>query len=127
MDLIVGHARGPDGFSTCVFSDDYNTAIASKRKFTSIAGDEIQILAVFLGHGPRTQEVHASLRERVKCTTIGWFDSSPGEITDTVHCLLAPQSLANTFLRSMDNLIAPVESKSDVLRPDGWKKPRGKK
>ena len=115
MDLIIGHAKSPDGtFSTCVFSEDYNTAIASKRKFASITGDEIRILAVFLGHGPKIQEVHASLRERIECKIVGWFDASPGELTDTVHCLLAPQSLANTFSRSMDNLIAPVESKSHV-------------
>ena len=115
MDLIVGHAKSPDGtFSTCVFSEDYNTAIASKRNFASITGDEIRILAVFLGHGPKIQEVHASLREHIKCKIVGWFDASPGELTDTVHCLLAPQSLANTFSRSMDNLIAPVESKSHV-------------
>ena len=135
MDLVVGHAKGPDGtFSTCVFSEDYNAAIESKRKFTSITGDKIQILAVFLGHGPKAQEIHASLQERVKCKIVGWFDTSPGEITDTVHCLLAPQSLANTFLRSMDNFIAPVESKSHVpasnaesaepSQPNGGKKPR---
>ena len=133
MDLIVGHAKSPDGtFSTCVFSEDYNTAIASKRKFASITGDEIRILAVFSGHGPKIQEVHASLREHIKCKIVGWFDASPGELTDTVHCLLAPQSLANTFSRSMDNLIAPVESKSHVPasepdtttsnQPDGGKK-----
>ena len=135
MDLIVGHARGPDGtFSTCVFSENYNAAIESKRKFASITGDEIRILAVFLGHGPKIQEVHASLRERIECKIVGWFNASPGELTDTVHCLLAPQSLANTFSRSMDNLIAPVESKSNVpasnaesaelSQPNGGKKPR---
>ena len=133
MDLIVGHAKSPDGtFSTCVFSENYNAAIESKRKFASITGDEIRILAVFLGHGPKIQEVHASLRERIECKIVGWFNASPGELTDTVHCLLAPQSLANTFSRSMDNLIAPVESKSHVPasepdtttsnQPDGGKK-----
>ena len=90
MDLIVGHAKGPDGFSTCVFSEDYNTAIASKRKFASITGDEIQILAVFLGHGAKIHEVHASLQESIKCKIVGWFDASPGELTDFVHCLVAP-------------------------------------
>lgn len=135
MDLIVGHAKSPDGtFSTCVFSEDYNSAIASKRKFASITGDEIRILAVFLGHGAKVQEVHASLQESIKCKIVGWFDASPGELTDFVHCLLAPQSLANTFMRSMDNLIKPVESQSHVSasnaepaepsQPDGGKKPR---
>lgn len=135
MDLIVGHAKSPDGtFSTCVFSEDYNAAIESKRKFASITGDEIRILAVFLGHGAKIQEVHTSLRERIECKIVGWFNASPGELTDTVHCLLAPQSLANTFSRSMDNLIAPVESKSHVpasnvesgelSQPNGGKKTR---
>lgn len=115
MDLIVGFAKCPDGaFSTCVFSENYNQTIASKRKFASITGDEVQILAVFLGRGSEAQEIHASLQEHVRCKIVGWFDASPGEITDVVHHLLAPKSLANNFSRSVDKLIAPTDTQSDV-------------
>ena len=115
MDLLIGHARGPDGsFSTCVFTGNYNEAIASKRKFASIIGDEMQILAVFLGRGSQAKEIHASLQEHVRCQIVGWFDASPGEITDVVHYLLAPKSLANTFTRSVDKLIAPGDTQSHV-------------
>ena len=135
MDIVVGHAKGPDGtFSTCVWSLDYNAAIESKRKFTSMTGDEIQIMAVFLGKGSKAQEIHASLQEHIRCKFIGVYDASPGQITDTVHHILAPASLANTFTRSVDQLIAPVESKSNVpasnaesaelSQPNGGKKPR---
>ena len=114
MDLLIGHAKGPDGFSTCVFSENYNKTIASQRKFTSITGDEVQILAVFLGRGPQAQEIHASLQERVKSKIVGWFDASPGEITDVVQYLLAPKSLANSWSRSVDKLIAPAGIQSNV-------------
>jgi hypothetical protein len=115
MDLIVGHAKCPDGaFSTCVFSADYNQTIVSKRRFASITGDEVQILAVFLGRGSQAPEIHASLQEHVRCKIVGWFDTSPGEITDVVHYLLAPKSLANNFSRSVDKLIAPTDTQSDV-------------
>ena len=129
MDLLIGHGKGPDGFSTCVFNGNYNQAIESKRTFTSMSGDQIQILAVFLGKGPNAQKIHASLQEHIRCNVVGWYDASPGQITDTVHHIFAPASLANTFTRSVDQYIAPVESKSDepARTPDaadGGKKTR---
>ena len=135
MDLIIGIAKGPDGFSTCMFAGNYNQSIESKRIFTSMAGQRIQVLSVFLGKGPQVQEIHASLQERVKCNMVGWYDASPGQITDTVHHILAPESLANTFTRSVDQFIAPVESKSNVSadstepgeRPQSGKPPRNGK
>ena len=114
MDLIIGHSKGPDGFSTCVFSGNYNQAIESKRIFTSMTGERVQILAVFLGKGSNAHEIHASLQEHIECKMVGWYDASPGQITDTVHHIFAPVSLANTFTRSVDRFIAPVDSKSDV-------------
>ena len=94
-----------------------------------MSGDQIQILAVFLGKGPNAQKIHASLQEHIKCNVVGWYDASPGQITDTVHHIFAPASLANTFMRSVDQFIAPVESKSDepARTPDaadGGKKTR---
>ena len=74
----------------------------------------MQILAVFLGRGSQAKEIHASLQEHVRCQIVGWFDASPGEITDVVHYLLAPKSLANTFTRSVDKLIAPGDTQSHV-------------
>ena len=136
MDIIIGHSKGPNGtFSTCVFSADYNAAIASGRKFASIAGDKVQILAVFLGKGPNAQEIHTSLQTHIKCNIVGWYDASPGQITDTVHHIFAPASLANTFTRSVDQYIAPAESKSDVSadstepgeQPQSGKPPRNGK
>ena len=115
MDIVVGYAKDPDGsFSTCVFSQDYTASVLSKRRFASITGDEIQVLAVFLGKGSQAKEIQASLQEHLKCKLVGWFDATPGEITDKVHYFLAPKSMANTFSRSVDKLIAPVEIQSDA-------------
>ena len=114
MDLVIGHAKGPDGFSTCVFSENYNQAIESKRKFTSMTGDKIQVLAIFLGKGSNAPDIHASLQEHIKCNIVGWYDASPGQITDTVHHILAPASLANNFARSVDKFIAPVVNQINV-------------
>ena len=114
MDIIIGHSNSPDGFSTCMFAGNYNQSIESKRIFTNMTGDKIQVLAVFLGKGSNAHEIHASLQEHIECNIVGWYDESPGQITDTVHHILAPASLANNFTRSVDQFIAPVESKSDV-------------
>ena len=120
MDLVIGHANGPDGFSTCMFAGNYNQSIESRRIFTSMSGERIQILAVFLGKGSNLQEIHGSLQTHVECNIVGWCNASPGQITDTVHHTLAPTSLANNFARSVDQLLTPVESKSDVpaSKPD---------
>ena len=45
MDLVVGHIKH-GYFPTCVFSENYNSCIASGRHFASVAGEEIQVLAV---------------------------------------------------------------------------------
>ena len=135
MDLIIGHAKGPDGFSTCMFAENYNQAIESKRIFTSMTGAKIQILAVFLGKGPQAQEIHTSLQEQVKCNIVGWYNASPGQITDTVHHILAPKSLANSWSRSVDKLIAPADIQSNVSadptepgeRPQSGKPPKNGK
>ena len=136
-DLIIGCARGPfpdRTVSACVFSENFTEVIASGRKFANILGDEIQILAVFLGKGLHTQEAHTYLQEHVQCKIVGWFDASPGEVTDALHHLIAPKSLSNTFSRSMDKQVHQVETQSDVpaSKPgptepnlqDGGKKPR---
>ena len=116
-DLIIGCAKGPFADRTvtaCVFSENFTDVIASGRKFANLLGDEIQILAVFLGKGSHTREAHAYLQERVQCKIVGWFDASPGEVTDALHHLIAPKSLSNTFLRSMDKQVHPVETQSNA-------------
>ena len=123
MDLIIGHvtSTGPlkeKAFPTCVFAGNYNEAIAAKQDFTNILGDKIQILAVFLGKGSQANRVQASLQKAVQCRNVGWFDGSPGELMDTVHFMLAPQSVVNTFLRSADNLIAPATVQSNACEEE---------
>ena len=116
-DLIIGCARGPfpdRTVSACVFSENFTEVVASGRKFANILGDEIQILAVFLAKGSHTQEAHTYLQEHVQCKIVAWFDASPGEVTDALHHLFAPKSLSNTFSRSMDKQVHPVETQSDV-------------
>ena len=113
MDLVVGHVKQGD-FPTCLFRESYNDCIASGRKFASVAGEEIQVLAVFLGKGSLAPDIHASL-QRQQYETIGWYRTSPGEIVDAVHFLTCPSSTANTWSRSVDQQIAPPNTQSDVL------------
>ena len=115
MDIIVGFVSSNDEFHTCVFSGDYNDTIVSKRVFTNLMGDEIKILSVFLGRGAVLNDIHKSLQEReIACKTTGWFQASPGQIVDEVHYLLNPSSMANTFSRSINNLLNPADIKGDV-------------
>ena len=120
MDLIVGYVNSSSlgltlDFHTCVFSGNYNKTIISKRVFTNLMGDEIQILSVFLGRGSCMNEVHKSLQQRdLACNTIGWFRATPGQIVDEVHFFLNPWSMANTWSRSVDQLTDPTQVKGDV-------------
>ena len=118
MDLIVGHLAR-DTFSTCVFAEDYNSCIKAERSFASVAGDEIRVLAVFLTKGSLAKEIHASLQEHLKCQIVGWYDASPGQITDLVHYLMCPKSPVNTFSRSLDECLALVPTQSDVPATKG--------
>ena len=113
MDLIVGHLLR-DSFSTCVFAEDYNSCIKAGRSFANVLGDEIQVLAVFLNKGCLAKEIHESLQQHIECQMVGWYDASPGQITDMVHVLTCPQSLANTFSRSIDKQVALAPTQSDV-------------
>ena len=113
MDLVVGHLKKGD-YPTCVFKEDYNSVIASGGHFASVAGDEIQVLAVFLGKGAQAPDIHASLQRKLPCKTIGWYQTSPGEIVDAVHFLISPLSPANTGSRSIDKQIHPEGFQSDV-------------
>ena len=114
MDLIVGHLAR-DSFSTCVFAEDYNSCIKASGSFASVAGDEIHVLAVFLKKGPCAKEIHTSLQERLNCRTVGWYDASPGEITDLVQYLTCPLCPANNFSRSIDNQVARASTQSDDI------------
>ena len=121
MDLIVGHVNKGE-FPTCVFPANYNETILSNKSFAHIAGDDIQVLAVFLGKGHQASDVHQKLLELTPAKTIGWFQASPGQVVDAVHFFLAPTSMANTFARSVDQLIdlGPKKSHDKALRkPDG--------
>ena len=127
MDLIVGCVSSNDDFHTCVFSENYNETIISKRVFTNLVGDEIKVSSIFLGRGALLNDVHASLQGReIACKTIGWFRASPGQIVDAVHYFLAPASTANNFSRSIDKLLDPAHLKGDVgaqpEQPDGGRK-----
>ena len=113
MDLIVGHLER-DGFSTCVFAEDYNSCIKADRRFANIAGDEIRVLAVFLNKGSLAKEIHDALQGHIKCQTVGWYDASPGQITDIVHYLTCPNSIVNNFSRSIDDYLALAPLQSDV-------------
>jgi hypothetical protein len=113
MDLIVGHIKQGD-FPTCVFKADYNSCIASGRHFASVAGEEIQVLAVFLGKGNLAPEIQATLQRELPHQTIGWYRTSPGEIVDVIHHILCPTSVANLCARSLDKQIAPPNTQSDV-------------
>ena len=115
MDLIVGFVSSCDNFTTCVFSGNYNETIMSKRAFANLMGDEIKVLSIFLGKGALATQIHKSLQEReIACKTIGWFQATPGQIVDEVHYLLNPSSMANTFSRSINNLLNPADIKGDV-------------
>jgi hypothetical protein len=126
MDLIVGHVNKGE-FPTCVFPGNYNETILSNRSFAHIAGEDIQVLAVFLGKGPQASDVHQKLLELTPAKTIGWFKASPGQVVDAVHFFLAPTSMANTFARSVDQLIdlSPKKSHDKALcKQDGDSKPK---
>ena len=115
MDLIVGFVKSNDDFATCVFSGNYNETILSKRAFTNLMGDEIKILSIFFDNGRFVNEVHKSLQEQnLDCKAVGWYRASPGQIVDGVHYLLNPSSTANTFSRSINNLLNPADIKGDV-------------
>jgi hypothetical protein len=121
MDLIVGHT-GKGSHPTCVFAADYNETIMSKRSWSHVSGDDIQVLAVFLNKGDQLDEVHQNLATRSPSRFIGWFKASPGEITDEVHYIFAPDSIANTFSRSVDLIVDPEPKKSHgqaTRKPDG--------
>ena len=119
MDLVVGVLQQPDAsddYPTCVFAANYNETVLSKRAFTNLRGEEIKILSVFLGRGLCMREVHTSLQERqLACKIIGWFQATPGQITDEVHFLLNPKSSANTFCRSIDKLSDRAQIKDNVF------------
>ena len=132
MDLIVGFVKSSDDFTTCVFSGNYNETILSKRAFTNLLGDEIKVLSIFFEKGSFVKEVHQSLQEQhLDCKTVGWFRASPGQIVDGVHFLLNPSSMANTFCRSINNLLNPADIKGDAAgkqesqpeKPDGGREP----
>ena len=121
MDLIVGHINKGE-FPTCVFPGDYSETIRSNNSFAHIAGHDIKVLAVFLGKGHQASNVHQKLLELTPAKTIGWFQASPGQVVDAVHFFLSPRSMANTFARSVDQLIdlGPKKSHDKALRkPDG--------
>ena len=89
MDLIVGHVAR-DSFSTCVFAEDYNSCIKASGSFANVAGDEIQVLAVFLKKGPCAKEIHTSLQERQvsdggMVRRLSRRDHGPGAISDLSH------------------------------------------
>ena len=126
MDLIVGHINKGE-FPTCVFPGNYNETILSNRSFAHIAGEDIQVLAVFLGKGHQASDVHQKLLELTPAKTIWWFQASPGQVVDAVQFFLSPSSMANTFARSVDQLIdlSPKKSHDKALRkPDGDSKPK---
>ena len=121
MDLVVGSVS--KGLS-CIFAVDYNAAIRSKRNFTSATGDEIQILAVFMGKGSTIDTVRNSMQ--IKSTIVAWFAASPGQVTDEVHSILNPNSVANTHSRSMDANLRPVELQSNVSEREAKKPGAGR-
>ena len=129
MDLIVGHIKQGD-FPTCVFRENYNSCIASGRNFASVAGEEIQILAVFLGKGDLAPEIHVTLQRELPHHHIGWYQTSPGEIVDVVHCMTCPTSATNLWARSLDQQITPPDTQSDIpaakAKPARRNEPNGK-
>ena len=96
MDLVIGVAKDPR--TSCLFAINYNDSW--KRHFISPDGDVIEILAVFLGKGSSLEAVRRAMS--IKSTAVVWFQASPGQVTDEVHSIINPTSIANTHLRSMD-------------------------
>ena len=104
IGLVVNGLKTP--FNTCVFANNYNDVVRSGKDLCDISGSRIQIVAVFLGHGWRVQQIQVALQElQMPCADNAWFASTPGEVVDQIHAMLAPGSVANAFMRSMDRLI----------------------
>ena len=145
MDVIIGRVvnglKSP--FNTCVFSNNYNEVVRSGKDLRDVAGNRILISAVFLGHGWRVKQIQLALQELpMPCEDNAWFASTPGEIVDHIHALLAPGSVSNAFMRSMDRLIESgvfptckpklksvifddldLKSQEETVEPEACKKP----
>ena len=94
-----------DPRTSCLFAVNYNDSW--KHKFVSPTGDSIKMLAVFMGKGASLDAVRKAMS--IKSTAVVWFQASPGQVTDEVHSIINPTSVANTQLRSMDANLRPGE------------------
>ena len=109
MDLMIGRSincRGlgmKDPFPTIVFCGNYSAGIFEW-------GSAVQVLVVFSGQGRNYDSAQKALMSKFASNVHSWFAASPGQLTDEVHGILNPESVANTRMRSVDLFMAIVDS-----------------
>jgi hypothetical protein len=99
MDLLLCNNR----VKSCLIALDYQQMNSLGITLHARNGEQLDVLVVFLGHGPKITGLGEALADIPK-DKAGWFLGSPGVLMDRVQDLVAPGSVTNTRCQALDKL-----------------------